>query len=290
MKNTATFVSAGLLAALLAAPAARADGFQKMARDLAAEAKKAGVSRVAVMPFEPADGGSARDGWNISEKLVTQLVRTGKVQTLERSMLKTLMNEHQLGRTGALDPVTLRKLGKVLAAEGIVTGSFVTIGREVVINARLVNVETGVILAASERRAERDWFDAPLFVPAPEFIVEAPSILTEGELALKDSVSDGASDDMNCDNAATTVDRLESQILDLKARYWAGKLKKGLNMATLKSNPGSTISDPELKQEFYDKIKTWYKLDRVPALTPVETRHFVAVDGRAYALAQKCGI
>lgn len=278
-----------LAAAIAAASDVRADGFKKMAGDLASEAKRSGVSRVAVMPFEPADGGSARDGWNISEKLVTQLVRTGKVQALERSMLKALMDEHQLGRTGALDPATLRKLGRVLSAEAIVAGSFVTIGREVVINARLINTETGVILAASERRADRDWFDAPLFVPAPEFTVEAPTILTTGELALKDAVSDTV-DDMNCDNAATTVDRLEAQILDLKARYWAHKLKKGLNMATLKSNPGSTISDPHLKQEFYDKIKAWYSRDRVPALSPVETKHFVAVDGRAYALAQRCGI
>lgn len=286
-------VLAGMLAAATAAPRAQADGFKAMARDLASEAKKSGVSRVAVMPFEPADGGSARDGWNISEKLVTQLVRTGKVQTLERSMLKALMEEHQLGRTGALDPATLRKLGRVLSAEAIVAGSFVTIGREVVINARLINTETGVILAASERRAERDWFDGPdLFIPAPEFLVEAPTILTRGEIALRDSVADTAeeADDTNCNNAATTVDRLEAQILDLKARYWAHKLKTGLDMATLKVNPGSTISDPELKQEFYAKMKSWYAQARVPALSPLETKRFVAVDGQAYSLAQKCGI
>ena len=276
-----------ILAAALTAFPAHADGFKAMARDLASEAKKAGVSRVAVMPFEAADGSSSRDGWNISEKLVTQLVRTGKVQTLERSMLKALMDEHRLGRSGALDPATLRKLGRVLSAEGIVTGSFVTVGREVVVNARLVNVETGVIIAASERRADRDWFDLPaLFVPAPEFTVEAPTILGEGEYALRDSVAE----DGNCDNAATTVDRLEGQILDLKARYWAGKLKGGLNLATLKENPGSRISDPELKQEFYDKLKGWYARARVPDLTPAETKRFVAVDGKAYTLAQKCGI
>lgn len=276
-----------ILAAALAATSARADGFKTMARELASEAKKAGVSRVAVMPFEAADGSSSRDGWNISEKLVTQLVRTGKVQALERSMLKALMDEHQLGRTGALDPATLRKLGRVLSAEAIVTGSFITVGREVVVNARLINTETGVILAADERRAERDWFDLPsLFVPAPEFTVEAPTILTEGEIAFKDAVAE----EPNCNNAATMVDRLEAQILDLKARYWAYKLKKGLDFSTLKVNPGSTISDPELKQEFYDKIRSWYALGHVPELTPTETKRFVAVDGQAYTLAQKCGI
>ena len=276
-----------VLAVMLAAAVeTQADGFKSIARDLASQAKKAGVSRVVVMPFEAADGGSPRDGWNISEKILTQLVRTGKVQTLERTMLKALMEEHQLGRTGALDSLTLRKLGKMLSAEGIIVGSFVGLGREVEINARLINTETGVIIAASQRRADRDWFEQSVFVPAPVFTVEAPTILTEGEIALRDSVAD----DGNCDGAASTVDSLEREILDLKARYWAYRLKNGLDLKTLKVNPGSTISDPELKRTFYVKMKAWYALERVPALSAFETKRFAALDGQAYSLVQKCGI
>lgn len=282
---------ASLILAVLAAAPARADGYKALAGELAAQAKKSGVSRVAVMPFIAADGSANRDGWNISEKIVTQLVRTGKVQTLERSMLKTLLEEHDLGRTGVFDPATLKRLGKVLSAQGVVTGSFVTLGREVVVNARLIDVETGVIIAASERRADRDWFDMAIVVPAPEFTVEAPTIITEGELALRDALADEKPFSYrDCDNAATTVDKLEAEILELKARYWARKLKDGLDPRTLKVNPGSTISDPELKQEFYDRMKAYFAQPRVPALTPAETKRFVAIDGKAYTLAQNCGI
>lgn len=284
-----------LMLALAAARPAAADGYKTMARELAGQARGAGVSRVAVLPFEPADGGSVRDGWNISEKLVTQLVRTGKVQALERSMLRALMDEHKLGLSGALDPAKLRKLGRVLSAEGIVTGSFVTIGREVVVNARLINTETGVIVAASERRAPRDWFDSPsLFVPAPEFTVDVPRIVPEDsyglggareEADLRDSLADES-----CDDAATRVDQLENSILDVKARYWALRLKKGLDMSTLKVNPGSTISDPELKQQFYDRMKSWYAQRRVPPLTPVEIKRFTTMDGQAYSLYRRCNL
>jgi TolB-like protein len=269
-----------------AAQAAQAGGYRVMARELAAEARRAGVTRVAVMPFEPADGGSPRDGWNISEKLVTQLVRTGKVQALERSMLRALMSEQRLGQTGALDPATLKRIGRVLSADGIVTGSFTTIGREVVVNARLINTETGVIVAASERKAERDWFDLPnLFVPAPEFTVPAPEIVEEGEgaFAMRDALTDEG-----CDEAAARVDRLENDILDLKARYWALRLKKGLQLSSLKTNPGSTISDPELKQQFYDRMNAWYGQAVVPALSAAETKRFVAVDSQAYSLHKRC--
>lgn len=275
--------------AMTAASAAHADGYRAVARELASEAKRAGVSRVAVLPFEPADGGSVRDGWNISEKIVTQLVRTGKVQTLERSMLRALLSEQRLGQTGALDPATLRRIGRVLSAEGIVTGSFTTIGREVVVNARLINAETGVIVAASERKADRDWFDLPnLFVPAPEFTVPAPEIVdasSQEEYAMRDALSDGG-----CDDAASRVDRLENDILDLKARYWALRLKKGLNLASLKVNPGSTITDDELKRQFYDRMNAWYAQPRVPPLNASETKRFVALDGQAYALHRKCNL
>lgn len=293
-------------ALMTAGSAARADGYKAMARDLAAAAKEAGVTRVAVMPFEAFDGGSARDGWNISEKLVTQLVKTGKVQALERSRLQTLFEEHSLGRAGALDPKTLREMGKVVSAEAMIVGSFTTDDRELVVNARLIDVETGVIIAASERRADRDWFDLPIRVAAPALTVEAPTLISESELPaadtsfpeidLRDALSDESSgaDEVltprDCDNAATTVDRLEARILDLKARYWARKLKDGLSGRTLKANPGSTISDPELKQEFYDKLKAWYSRSEVPALDEAETKRFLAVDRKAYELAQYCGL
>jgi TolB-like protein len=273
--------------AMTAASAARADGYRVMARELAAQAKRSGVARVAVMPFEPADGGSARDGWTISEKIVTQLVRTGKVQALERSMLRALLSEQRLGQTGALDPATLKRIGRVLSAEGIITGSFTTMGREVVVNARLINAETGVIVAASERKADRDWFDLPnLFVPAPSFTVPAPEIVDE-TFAEDDVLRDAVTDE-GCDEAAERVDRMENEILDLKARYWALRLKKGLDLASLKVNPGSTISDARLKRQFYERMNAWYAQGRVPPLSASETKRFVSVDGQAYALHRKC--
>jgi hypothetical protein len=162
----------------------------------------------------------------------------------------------------------------------------VTVGREVVVNARLINTETGVIVAASESRASRDWSDLPgLFVPAPEFMVDAPTIAEAQEPEFRDALSDGA-----CVDAAARVDRLENEILDVKARYWALQLKNGLKFSNLTVSPGATISDPELKQEFYDRMKSWYAQKRVPALSPLETERFIALDGQAYSLARKCGI
>ena len=287
-----------LLASLLASTAAEAgNGFKSMAKEISKAARKAGMARVAVLSFIPADGSSANDGWNLAEKLTTQVVRAGQVQTVERSLLKKLLEEHGLGKTGLLDPFTLKKLGKVFSVEGVITGSFVTVGAETVVQARLINIETGVIVLASEGRVEREGFEAwnpaagfktaqaSLWVPVPELIVEAPSF-AEGEmLALRDSVSDES-----CANAAERVDALNKNILDLKARYWALRLKNGLSLTSLKHNPGSEISDPLLKREFYGRMKAWYTQEEIPALTPSEVKRFVDVDSQAFGLYGKCGV
>jgi len=266
-----------------------------MAKELARAAMKAKIERVAVLPFTAAGGGSSGDGWNVSEKLITQLVQTGKVQAVERSLLRNLMDEHHLAQTGAVDPTTVKKIGKILSAEGIVTGSLVAIGREAVVNARLINVETGVIIAAVERRVDREWLDsamdsfpvgppASVWVPAPELTVEVPAALSVSAPELRDAPADGS-----CEGASARIDSLEREILDIKARYWAGRLKKGGALAHVKVNPGSTITDPALKKAFYDRLKYWYDLDHVPALTPSEVRRFVSIDGKAYSLYRECG-
>lgn len=291
-------VEIGVVLALSLPPfsSCSANGFKGMAKELARAALKAKIDRVAVLPFIAAGSGASGDGWNISEKLITQLVQTGKVQAVERSLLRNLMDEHHLAQTGAVDQTTVKKLGRIFSAEGIVTGSFVAIGREAVVNARLINVETGVIIAAVERRVDREWLDsaaprfaigqlASVWVPAPEMNVEIPSLMPVGAPELRDAPADGS-----CEGASDRVDRLESEILDLKARYWAGQLKKGGALTQVKVNPGSTITDPSIKKAFYDRLKYWYDLDDIPALTPSEVQRFVSIDGKAYSLYRECGV
>ena len=264
------------LLTLCAAPV-HADGYKSMARELASAARRSRIERVAVLPFEPADDSVRAAGWGVSEHFVTQLVRSGKVQAVERTMLRKLFEEHRLSETGALEASTVKKLGRVLAADGIVTGSFVTLGSEVRVSARLIDVESGVIVAACEKTVDREWFDGDkaIFVPAPEFIAEVPRMEAEAD---------------PCSGASETVDGLERQVLDLKARYWALKLRQGLDPRSLKANPGSTISDPELRRAFYERLKTWHQEPAIPELSPVEVRRLVSIDGRAYSLSQQCGI
>src|SRR5437773_2387641 len=101
-------------ALLLLAAQSRAGGFESLGRELAGAAKEAGLQRVAVLFLEPIGRRSESECQNLSEALVVALVRTGKVQVVERSLLKKIMEEHHLALTGLLDSAALKRVGKFL--------------------------------------------------------------------------------------------------------------------------------------------------------------------------------
>ncbi len=321
--------SSVIAAAVLAcAPLSRAGGFEAMAKTLSYAARGAGISQVAVVPFSSVDGQPGDDGRVISENLITRMVHLGKVSVVERSMIKKLMAEDLLDQTGAVAPSSVQEPGKMLAAKGIVTGTFHDTGDGVIVNARLIDVETGVILAAAEREVDENqfgdsssagfggeggtiWVAAPrLTVPAPAFppdrqddirgaLAEASAPQTAPPPAdpaslpgMADASAAGQEDAAlqdGCADAAARVDKMEARILEIKARYWAGRLRDGLSPESLRINPGSMISDPALKKEFFSRLEYWYHQDRIPRLSSGEARRLVAMDGEAYSIYNDCG-
>ena len=139
------------------ATTAEAGSMRGLARELARQAARSGLARVAVLPLEPGPGGRKADGWILSERLLTQLVRAGGIQAVERTLLDRVMSEHSLGRTGALDTDGMKSLGRLMAVDAIVTGSFTIYDGQVVVTARLIDIQTGLIVAAEEQEIKRDW-------------------------------------------------------------------------------------------------------------------------------------
>lgn len=304
MKTTRFRLAWTLGTALAAAsPLRAANVYQAIAQELSDKAASKGMRSVAVLPFSPTDGSAPSEGSNISEKLVTQLVRAGKVKLVERSHLRKIMDEHYLARTGAVDQA--RQIGKVLSVDAVITGSFFASRDGVGIHSRLIAVETGLILAAREDRAERDWAVAdkdavakasPLrggarSVPIPGFSVGIPELTVPvPELVGDDETLRDAVADLDCADAAARVDRIEESILELKARYWAMQIRSGEGLRKAKANPGSTISDPALKARFYRRMKDYHAAPATLDLTADELRRFKEADERAFRLHHDCGI
>ena len=168
VKRTVRFFAALLAACLLSAPAS-AEPIEKLAKKLAKGLKDEPNKKVAVLDF-PYPGGVLGEGsFVVQERLTTHLAQTGKVEVIERSLLKKVLEEMKLESTGVIDAETTKKLGKVLGVASLVSGTLNDLqSGKTEVNARVIEVETGRILAAGGAELKRTWSQARIVVSDPE--------------------------------------------------------------------------------------------------------------------------
>jgi TolB-like protein len=85
----------------------------------------------------------------LADMLITDLSNVKSLKIVEREKLESLLKEIDLGEENFINPNTAQKLGKGLGAAYILTGSFLSVEPMMRIDARLVNVETGLIEKAN---------------------------------------------------------------------------------------------------------------------------------------------
>jgi len=129
-----------LLIALLSTTAARAE-FQK--------------TKIAVLDFELIGDKmeTASLGAIISEWFITGIVKSGRFDVVERAMLQKILTEQKLGTSGVIDEQSAAALGKVLGVKAIISGSLLKLEDAIDINARVISVESGSIIAAENVRS-----------------------------------------------------------------------------------------------------------------------------------------
>jgi TolB-like protein len=82
------------------------------------------------------------------EDMTTKLVQSGQYLVVERTKLNAILEEHKLADSGLLDEKSSSQLGKLVSADIILTGTFSKRGSNWIVNLRLVDVKTGIIIAA----------------------------------------------------------------------------------------------------------------------------------------------
>jgi len=140
-----------------------------------AVAQTNGKVRIAVMNFE---NNSTWSYWGdnlgkaAADELVTQLFKAGSFSVIERAQLAALLAEQNLGASGAVDASTAARIGQLLGAQLILTGSitqfsiestsggFRSLGAsvsraETVLDVRLVNTTTGEIMLAENGQGRK---------------------------------------------------------------------------------------------------------------------------------------
>ena len=113
-----------------------------------AEARR--PTTLSVLYFDNTSGDRALDPLRkgFADMLITDLTGVGTLRVVEREKVEALLKEIRLGETRFVDPKTAQRLGRGLAAQYVVTGSFLTQRDAVRVDVRVVRVETGEVLVA----------------------------------------------------------------------------------------------------------------------------------------------
>lgn len=97
--------------------------------------------------FQEKGGLSERDGFSsvLATELTNHLNNSGRLQVVERVLIERLLEELNLGSSDLADTETALKLGKVLAAKIIVTGTVFHLPQKTLLSLRLIDTETSAI-------------------------------------------------------------------------------------------------------------------------------------------------
>ncbi|MFQ5703954.1 MAG: CsgG/HfaB family protein [Gemmatimonadales bacterium] len=133
---------------------------------------------IGVLPFE--NGGSigvdkedlGAFSIGLQQMLITELAFNGQLRLVDRTNLKQLMEEQDLGKTGRVDAQTAAKIGKIVGAKYMILGGFIDWNADLRIDARVVDVETTEIIKVQRARDKRDNMN--------DIVVDLANNLTKG--------------------------------------------------------------------------------------------------------------
>jgi len=106
---------------------------------------------VAVLYFENNSIGKDRAdfdgiGKGIAEILITDMAGNANLRVVERDRVQALLTEQNLTKEKVIDPQTAIRLGKIIGAQYLITGGFMSDGRGgYTLTSRVINVETSAI-------------------------------------------------------------------------------------------------------------------------------------------------
>ncbi|HVH10500.1 MAG TPA: CsgG/HfaB family protein [Gemmatimonadales bacterium] len=117
---------------------------------------------IAVLPFDNSGSyGQDKENFAALEKgiagmLISELAANPSARVVEREQIEKLLAEQSLGSAGKVTPETAAKIGKLVGARYVITGTFIDFYGDFRLDARLVNVETSEIVKVESDRMQRD--------------------------------------------------------------------------------------------------------------------------------------
>ncbi|MCA9402882.1 MAG: curli assembly protein CsgG [Candidatus Omnitrophica bacterium] len=113
---------------------------------------------VAVLPFQE-DENLAGAGRQTSDLLQVQLGTADGIVLVDRADINKAFAEMELGLSGTVDPSTAARIGSLVGAKVIITGSAFAMGSEATYMAKIIGVETGLTYAEAVNQSVKESVD-----------------------------------------------------------------------------------------------------------------------------------
>jgi TolB-like protein len=102
-----------------------------------------------VLPFEQ-KGAVSEASLSFQDNLIDGLVDQNRFRVVERERLDIVLEEQKLSRTKLIDKSTALRLGRLAAAQSVLTGSMIETRTGIEIVGRMIDTETSEILATED--------------------------------------------------------------------------------------------------------------------------------------------
>lgn len=111
----------------------------------------ANAATLAVLPLDATAESTAHPGLGraLAGMMTSDLSGLDGLTLIERDRLDAVLAEIELGDSGYLDPATAQRAGSGLGVEQVIVGSWSEIGAQLALDARVVSVRSGEVLAAA---------------------------------------------------------------------------------------------------------------------------------------------
>jgi len=142
-------VLALLLTTIVAVPAFAQD-MKPLSSYLAERIAASNRKTVAVVDFTDLQGNVTELGRFLAEELSVALAGNARTfEVIDRTHLKSILQENKFATTGLIDPQTARKLGQIAGVDALVTGTITAFGDSVRLSAKVLDTSTAKIIGAS---------------------------------------------------------------------------------------------------------------------------------------------
>lgn len=302
MKTIASAIKPAILTAialLLALPSVSGaeDVYKKMANDIAKYSNNKKVKNLAVLGFSRKARTSREESEYISEKLMSCLVASGKVNLLERSQLAQVLEERRLAAAGVAEEQPDGQ-AKIDPSDAIIVGTIFGTRDHLKIIAKMIDPLTGAVLHTVEAQTERQWEIMPdregYEFDVPDLGEIAAMFREEGFgspafVDFRDAPVTLGTETCNARRARLLSMQLES--LEAKAKYWAMQMRDpAFSGAKIRRNPGGEIKDDAAKKKFYAALDRHYKAPEAPALSVAEMNAVLSVMSEEERVSDDCGL